>query len=190
LALIKQSRIVATVTGTAGWEALKFGKPVIYFGYALYREIPGTFQFSQSLNIFDVLNFKIDREEIEMAIGHLIATMYEGSLDVDGLPADNNDENNKKCIRSIETIITNFLKDEQDYLIKLESTFIDLTIKTKRHDVKLLPDTFDFSKTPKSHIPPPLLPFWTRKILRMLDILEAMCTRIKFQIIYRYFERV
>ena len=35
--LIKGSKIVATITGTAGWEALKFKKPVITFGLAWYN---------------------------------------------------------------------------------------------------------------------------------------------------------
>lgn len=185
VALIKKSRIVATVTGTAGWEALKFGKPVIYFGYALYREIPGAFQFSPSLNILDILNFKIDREEIEMAIGYLMATMYEGSLDLDGLPVENEDENIKKCIHSFETIITDFTRNEQKYLSNLESVITNLVMKTKRNNVKPSPDIFGFSKCPKTV----LWSFWTRKILRMLNILEAICTKLNFQIIKRSFER-
>jgi len=39
--LIDGSRAVATVTGTAGWEALQVGKPVFHFGDAWYRSLPG-----------------------------------------------------------------------------------------------------------------------------------------------------
>ena len=39
--LIERSEAVATITGTAGWEALFLGKPSIVFGRAFYRDAPG-----------------------------------------------------------------------------------------------------------------------------------------------------
>ena len=44
--LIQNSVGVATITGTAGWEALFHGKPVMVFGAAWYREFPGVFEWS------------------------------------------------------------------------------------------------------------------------------------------------
>lgn len=43
-ALIERSRAVATVTGTAGWEALLRSKPAIVFGYPWYRDCPALFK--------------------------------------------------------------------------------------------------------------------------------------------------
>lgn len=40
-ALIDRCRAVATVTGTAGWEAVIRGKPALVFGYAWYRGCTG-----------------------------------------------------------------------------------------------------------------------------------------------------
>ncbi len=40
--LNERSRAVATITGTAGWEAIFMGKPVVVFGNAYYRGAPGT----------------------------------------------------------------------------------------------------------------------------------------------------
>ncbi|MGQ0429833.1 MAG: capsular polysaccharide export protein, LipB/KpsS family [Gammaproteobacteria bacterium] len=40
--LHEESRAVATITGTAGWEGLLLDKPVIVFGNAFYRGAPGT----------------------------------------------------------------------------------------------------------------------------------------------------
>ncbi len=40
--LNERSRVVATITGTAGWEAIFLGKPVLVFGNAYYRGAPGT----------------------------------------------------------------------------------------------------------------------------------------------------
>ncbi len=42
--LIKQSRAVATVTGTAGWEAVLRRKPALVFGRAWYNDCPGVFK--------------------------------------------------------------------------------------------------------------------------------------------------
>jgi len=42
--LIKHCQAVATATGTAGWEALFRGKPVLMFGYDLYQYAPGVFR--------------------------------------------------------------------------------------------------------------------------------------------------
>ncbi len=39
--LIERSEAVATITGTAGWEALFNAKPSIVFGRAFYRDAPG-----------------------------------------------------------------------------------------------------------------------------------------------------
>jgi hypothetical protein len=44
--LIRNSVGVATITGTAGWEALFHGKPVLVFGAAWYREFPGVVEWS------------------------------------------------------------------------------------------------------------------------------------------------
>ncbi len=43
--LIRNSVGVATITGTAGWEALFYGKPVLVFGAAWYREFPGVVEW-------------------------------------------------------------------------------------------------------------------------------------------------
>jgi len=42
--LIASSQAVATITGTAGWEAVILGKPILYFGYPWYQDCPGTHQ--------------------------------------------------------------------------------------------------------------------------------------------------
>jgi capsule polysaccharide export protein KpsC/LpsZ len=40
--LTENSRAVASITGTPGWEAIFAGRPVIVFGNAYYRGAPGT----------------------------------------------------------------------------------------------------------------------------------------------------
>jgi Capsule polysaccharide biosynthesis protein len=53
--LIRGSLAVATITGTAGWEALFHGKPVLVFGSAWYREFPGVTTFTDGLNVSEFL---------------------------------------------------------------------------------------------------------------------------------------
>ena len=43
-ALINNAAAVATITGTAGWEAVLRGKPALVFGYAWYKHAPGVFK--------------------------------------------------------------------------------------------------------------------------------------------------
>jgi hypothetical protein len=42
--LVKQAQAVATVTGTAGWEAILRQKPVLIFGQTWYRDCAGVFK--------------------------------------------------------------------------------------------------------------------------------------------------
>src|SRR3990167_10389371 len=44
--LTKRSKTVATITGTAGWEALARGKMPLVFGYPWYRDCGGVFRVS------------------------------------------------------------------------------------------------------------------------------------------------
>jgi len=48
--LIASSQAVATITGTAGWEALFRGKPVLFFGHCYYQYAPGVFKISSEQN--------------------------------------------------------------------------------------------------------------------------------------------
>lgn len=41
MALVESAHAVATITGSAGWEGLCAGKPVLVFGNAFYRAAPG-----------------------------------------------------------------------------------------------------------------------------------------------------
>lgn len=47
-ALVKNSQAVATVTGTAGWEAILRGKPALIFGQAWYKDCEGVFKVSSA----------------------------------------------------------------------------------------------------------------------------------------------
>jgi len=62
--LIKKSKIVSTISGTAGWEAILIGKPVIIFGRAWYLKSPGVWTYSEKLDINTVLNTEFSLDDI------------------------------------------------------------------------------------------------------------------------------
>ena len=66
--LIKNSRAVATVTGTSGWEAMVLGKPVINFGLSWYENYAGVLKIvdekSASIITQFIENFKFDERDL------------------------------------------------------------------------------------------------------------------------------
>lgn len=79
--LIRHSRFVATITGTAGWEAVSGGKPALVFGLAWYRKLPGVFEYANSPKLEDILQCKINYKEVEAAYNHLMEKAYDGILE-------------------------------------------------------------------------------------------------------------
>lgn len=78
--LMKHCQFVATITGTAGWEAISGGKNVLIFGYAWYRTLPGVFEYSDGFNINKILQYKINHAELTNAYQNLISAMFEGKI--------------------------------------------------------------------------------------------------------------
>ncbi len=95
--LIRHSLGVVTITGTAGWEALFYGKPVITFGAAWYRSFPGVFEFSLSLKFDDfVQSPALVSELLVDALDEALQTAGKGVIDsayaelVDGFDQESN----------------------------------------------------------------------------------------------------
>jgi hypothetical protein len=80
--LIRGSLSVATITGTAGWEALFHGKPVLVFGSAWYREFPGVTTFTDELNVSEFLRtVPPDEAEIVSFLDQSLTTAGRGIVD-------------------------------------------------------------------------------------------------------------
>lgn len=67
--LINKSQAVATVTGTAGWEAISRSKPAIIFGYPWYIDCHGVFRVNGADSckkaIEEIINgFSVDQQQI------------------------------------------------------------------------------------------------------------------------------
>lgn len=79
--LIKNCQFVATITGTAGWEAISGGKCVLVFGLAWYRKLPGVFEYTDGVTVDDIMNYNIDHEEVVKKYNELMGHSYKGILE-------------------------------------------------------------------------------------------------------------
>lgn len=60
--LMKNSKCVVTINGTAAWEAVRGGRPAIIFGKYWYEGLPGIFKFSDDIDLEKVCQYQIDRQ--------------------------------------------------------------------------------------------------------------------------------
>lgn len=79
--LIKNSEFVATIAGTAGWEAISGGKCVLVFGLAWYRKLPGVFEYDKTCSVNEIISYKIKHEDLEKSYNDLINKAYTGVLE-------------------------------------------------------------------------------------------------------------
>lgn len=79
--LIENCQFVATITGTAGWEAISGGKNTVIFGKAWYQQLPGVFIFSEDLLLESVLRYTIDHQELEEKVALLMKKTVPGVVD-------------------------------------------------------------------------------------------------------------
>ena len=79
--LISKSKFVATITGTAGWEAISGGKNVLIFGLAWYKKLPGVFQYNDKIDVSNIFNNKINHEQLENELEKLMKKMGDGVID-------------------------------------------------------------------------------------------------------------
>lgn len=106
--LAQHCRFVATISGTAGWEALAGGKNVVVFGRPWYLQFPGVFPYHSELKVEEILNYRIDHHALEQAFSELYAKSAEGVVDDDYigfLDAFDAAENGKTVARSLQCIL-------------------------------------------------------------------------------------
>lgn len=80
-ALTDNARAVATITGTAGWEAIRSGKPALVFGAAWYRSLPGVTRWHEGLTWEALLAAAPDHAALQNATGALLARSHKGVVD-------------------------------------------------------------------------------------------------------------
>jgi len=79
--LLKSCIFVATITGTAGWEAISGGKNALVFGNPWYKFLPGIFSYDSNFKLEDIINYKIKHSELEYGLNLLLRKAGDGVID-------------------------------------------------------------------------------------------------------------
>jgi hypothetical protein len=118
LTLIKDCLCVATISGTAGYEAVFMNKSVIYFGHPWYKKLHGAFRYQTSLN--ELINFVPDRQLSINTLTRILKSSRPGVVDRHYINQvyDSNDE-------AVEKNNLNIYNNFRDYLESLEFALHD-----------------------------------------------------------------
>jgi hypothetical protein len=80
--LSTRAKITATVAGTAGWEALRKGKPVVVFGGGWWRDFPGVFPWQPGMDLAAIAETTFPHDALEQAFGNLHARCHKGVIEL------------------------------------------------------------------------------------------------------------
>ena len=76
--LIEKCRVVATIIGTAGYEAMLMGKSCIHFGDAWYEGLPGAYRFEQGIDVEAIAKFRPDKADLDKGANDLLSSLPDG----------------------------------------------------------------------------------------------------------------
>ena len=85
--LLRKCKFVATLTGNSGWEAIRFGRPVLLFGSPWYLKCPGAYHINDLKNIKQILSIRFTLKDIKKYIENLTRKMGDGLINNDYLNA-------------------------------------------------------------------------------------------------------
>jgi len=114
--LIKNSVAVATVTGTAGWEAFFEKKPVLVFGQCFYDSAPGAFKVRSQSDCQRVLKaivnneFRYDEKKLKLFLQAVSNVALNACLDADyyGVSSLSIEESNERLYNFLEKYLIKF----------------------------------------------------------------------------------
>jgi hypothetical protein len=79
--LSSHAQFVATVTGTAAWEAIRKGRPALVFGNAWYKSLPGIVPYHDGLDPETIAASTFPHEALEAAVGRLMSRCHDGVIE-------------------------------------------------------------------------------------------------------------
>ena len=80
--LIRASQFVASITGTACWEAISGGKRALIFGQIWYMNLPGVTRYQQGVTLEKIMENTFDHEHLEAAYSKLMGRSIPGIIGV------------------------------------------------------------------------------------------------------------
>ena len=105
--LIRNCQFVATITGTAGFEAISGGKPALVFGLAWYRCLPGVTIYNEDIRLDDILK-EFSEQSLKIEFEKLEKNFIKGVIadEVFQFEKFNIEENKKVIYLFLQNIIT------------------------------------------------------------------------------------
>ena len=82
-AIIQDARLIATITGTVGWEAALLGKPVITFGNVYYNALPTVQKCERIDDLALLVKEQLETEPDDRALTSFVAALFEDSASCD-----------------------------------------------------------------------------------------------------------
>ena len=79
--LLRKSNFTATITGTIGWESITGLKPVLVFGYAWYRTLPGVTYYHDKLKVEEIVGNHVDPQELQSKYNEIMSKTFLGVMD-------------------------------------------------------------------------------------------------------------
>ncbi len=76
--LIEKSQFTATITGTAGWEAINAGKKVLAFGRPWYLTLSGVSYYRPGITVEEVLNNHFTDDDLQESLRVLLSKAGRG----------------------------------------------------------------------------------------------------------------
>ena len=116
-ALMEHAKFVATITGTAGWEAISGGKNALIFGRIWYESFPGVFQYHEGLRLEDITSYMIDHDALEKALYRYLEktvdAVYSPAVQ-EAMPAFDVKKNDER-LEQFFRFITPYLEEHQPH---------------------------------------------------------------------------
>jgi hypothetical protein len=114
--LICNSVFVATITGTAGWEALVSGKQALVFGHAWYGMFSGCTRYNSSTTLDEILSNKADKDKLQQSIDFFADRLGTGITSIVALSTVENfdkEQNAKTVADAIEKYIDYYFPENE-----------------------------------------------------------------------------
>ena len=100
--IIKNSKGVITINGSAGFEALLLNKPVFYFGHPYYEHFYNTFKIENIKDLKNVLNKNIEIKSNFENFMELFSNTYEGNTAIFYSENYHDEQNLRTVIKSFD----------------------------------------------------------------------------------------
>lgn len=79
---MEHSQFVASITGTACWEAVSGNKPALIFGNIWFKRFPGITVYRDGVTLDDIINNDFTHEELEAKFNEVMGKTMSGIVDM------------------------------------------------------------------------------------------------------------